>query len=340
MEKKKRSWVFLWGGIFLMLLFCTEGAFADRVILENGDTLTGTVEKVMDGKLTLKTDYAGPIEIQVSKVKKIYTDNPAEVHLSSGEILKGKIQTKDDGQVIVEKSVERETTSIELPKIASVNPPPPKQWSGSLNLGGYILTGNTDKKGASVAAQLMRRTDIDRFTLRYLFNYGEEDGKMNTRNHYGEVSYNYFFTKKFYAYGAVELLNDKFKDYQLRTIVGPGAGYQIWDDPVKFLLFEAGLSYANVNHYEGKDDSYVTARLAGEFHYKILDFVTFSDRLLFYPSLERSKDYLLRNEAALTAPVGSRWALRLANIIDYDNNPPETVKKTDVQWILSLQYSF
>ncbi len=105
MEKKKRSWVFLWGGIFLMLLLCTEGAFADRVVLENGDTLTGTVEKVMDGKLTLKTDYAGPIEIQVSKVKKIYTDNPAEVHLSSGEILKGKIQTKDDGQVIVEKSV-------------------------------------------------------------------------------------------------------------------------------------------------------------------------------------------------------------------------------------------
>ena len=136
------------------------------------------------------------------------------------------------------------------------------------------------------------------------------------------------------------LLNDKFKDYQLRTMVGPGAGYQVWDDPVKFLLFEAGLSYANVDRYEGKDNSYITARLAGEFRYKILDFVTFSDRLLFYPSLERSKDYILRNEAALTAPVGSRWALRLANIIDYDNNPPETVKKTDVQWILSLQYSF
>ena len=340
MERKARRWMVLLGGFFLALLFFTEGAFADKVILENGDTLTGTVEKVMGGKLTLKTDYSGPIEIQVSKVKKIYTDNPAEVHLSSGEILKGKIQTKDDGQVIVEKSAERETTSIELPKIASVNPPPPKPWSGSLNLGGNIQTGNTDKKGASVAAQLMRRTDTDRLTLRYLFNYDEENGQMNTRNHYGEVSYNYFFTKKFYAYGAVELLNDKFKDYKLRTIVGPGAGYQVWDDPVKFLLFEAGLSYANVDYYEGKDNGYVTARVGGEFRYKILDFVIFSDKLLFYPSLERSEDYILRNEAALTAPLGSRWALRLANIIDYDNNPPETVGKTDVQWILSLQYSF
>ena len=147
MEGKKRFWVFLMGGIFLVLFSYAGGAFADKVILENGDALTGTVEKVMDGKLTLKTDYSGPIEIQVSKIKKIYTDNPAEVHLSSGEVLKGKIQTKDDGQVIVEKSAERETTSIELPKIASVNPPPPKQWSGSINFGGNIQTGNTDRKG-------------------------------------------------------------------------------------------------------------------------------------------------------------------------------------------------
>jgi len=44
---------------------------------------------------------------------------------------------------------------------------------------------------------------------------------------------------------------------KLRTIVGPGAGYQVWDDPVKFLLFEAGVSYANVDHYEGKDKDYV-----------------------------------------------------------------------------------
>ena len=134
---------------FLCCFLTLEGAFADKVILENGDALTGTVEKVIDGKLTLKTDYSGPIEIQVSKIKKIYTDNPAEVHLSSGEVLKGKIQTKDDGQVIVEKSVERETTSIELPKIASVNPPPPKQWSGSINIGGNMRRATLTKRDRS-----------------------------------------------------------------------------------------------------------------------------------------------------------------------------------------------
>ena len=73
----------------------------------NGDKLTGTVVKVEGGKLTLKTDYAGAIEIQVDKVKKIITDNPAEVHLVGGEILKGKIKTTEDGKLAVEPSPER-----------------------------------------------------------------------------------------------------------------------------------------------------------------------------------------------------------------------------------------
>lgn len=333
----ERSAGWLGTGLVLFFIFLLAGdVLADKVVLENGDTLSGTVEKVVGGKLTLKTDYAGSIDIQVSKIKKIQTENPVEVHLTSGEVLKGKIETKDDGQVMIGKSAERETTSVELPKIAAVNPPPPKQWSGSLNVGGNIQSGNTDKKAASLAAQLSRKTDRDRFTLRYLFNYGEEDGKMNTRNHYGEGSYNYFFSKQFYAYGAVELLNDKFKDLKLRTIVGPGVGFQVWDDPVKFLNFEAGASYANIDRYEGEDDSRVTARLGAEFRYKIFDFLAFSDKLLVYPS----HDYIFRNEAALTAPIGSRWALRFANILDYDSNPPEGIKRKDVQWILSLQYAF
>jgi hypothetical protein len=55
------------GIVFISILFfflTVEGVMADKVILENGDTLTGTVEKMTEGKLTFKTDYAGTIEIQ------------------------------------------------------------------------------------------------------------------------------------------------------------------------------------------------------------------------------------------------------------------------------------
>jgi hypothetical protein len=72
------------GALLLGFTLIAAGALADEIVLVNGDRLTGTVVKVEGGKLTLKTEYAGPIEIQADKIKSIMTDHPAEVHLVGG----------------------------------------------------------------------------------------------------------------------------------------------------------------------------------------------------------------------------------------------------------------
>jgi hypothetical protein len=77
-----------------------------------------------EGKLTFKTDYAGIIEIQMGKVKQIITDNPVAVHLTSGEVVKGKVAPVEEGKLAVEPSPERGATTVEMEKIASINPPP------------------------------------------------------------------------------------------------------------------------------------------------------------------------------------------------------------------------
>lgn len=65
---------------------------ADEIVLENGNVLTGTVEKVEKDTMILKTVFSPKsIEIQVAKIKKITTENPVEIHLATGEILKGKL---------------------------------------------------------------------------------------------------------------------------------------------------------------------------------------------------------------------------------------------------------
>jgi len=119
---------------FIFFFLTVEGAVADKVILENGDILTGTVEKVVEGKLTLKTDYAGIIEIQMGKVKKIVTDNPVAVHLTTGEVVKGKVKPSEEGKLEVEPSPERGATTVEMGKIASINPLPRKCLNGMVTL--------------------------------------------------------------------------------------------------------------------------------------------------------------------------------------------------------------
>lgn len=333
--------------LFLSLLIVSLAVFffsagpllADEILLQNGDRLTGTLVKAEGGKVTLKTDYAGEIQIPVEKIKKLSTDEPNEVHLRDGEVLKGKLKTVEKSKLAVEPSPDREAAIIEWKKVASINPSP-KKWKGNIHIGVNSQSGNSDTLAASVGAEAVRKTEQDRFSLRFLYNYAKDSGEVKTRNTYGALKYDYFLTKRLYSYLALELLNDKFQDLHLRTTVGPGVGYQIWDDPVKSLHVEAGTSYVWTDYYEAQDIDYPAARLGGDFRFQPFKFLAFSDRILVYPSLKYGGEYTLRNEAALTSPLGSGWALRLANIWERNSDPPQGKDKDDFTTSLGLQYSF
>jgi hypothetical protein len=90
----------------------------------------------------------------------------------------------EEGKLAVEPSPGREETTIEWKNVASINPPPPK-WKGSINVGASSQSGNSDTRTASVGAEAVRKTDQDRFSLRFLFNYAEDEGDVTARNTYG-----------------------------------------------------------------------------------------------------------------------------------------------------------
>jgi len=325
----------------LLICFWAQGAAADQVILENGDRITGTVVQVKEGVLTLKTDYAEELKIDAGAVQSISTDLPVEVRLQGGELLRGALRS-ETGELQVLAGDGRGTSTIAWSHVASINvpPPPPWSWTGNVFLGAVQQSGNTDRTSASFGGEATRRSTRDRFNLSLLYNYAEEDGTLTTRDTYGTIKYDYFFTQKFYGYLGVEMLKDKFKDLNLRTIVGPGVGYQIWDDETKALAFEAGISYFSEDRIEAEDDHWFTGRLGARFRYRLSDHVTFTDNLVLYPSLESGGEFTSRNEASLATTIAGPWSLRLANVWEHDSDPAEGIKKDDSKSSVNLQYSF
>lgn len=333
----------IWGVLLGLLIFMGTGqAGADEIVMENGNVLTGTIDKVEGGKLFLKTDYSQPIEIQTSKIKKITTDKPVDLYLATGEMVKGKIQTTPDGKLSVEPAPGLAPRTVEWQNVATMNTPlkvPPK-WKGHIAVGGTQQTGNTQRKGASVGAEAIWKAEANRFTGRFLWNYSEDQGDLTARNTYGLLKFDHFFTKKFYGYLAGEGFNDKFKDWRLRYVVGPGAGYQFWEDEVKSFLLEGGLGYAYEDLYTGQNRDYLSARLAADFRYKFGKYLTFGDQFVLFPNLDYGGEYTLRNEAYILSPMGAGFNLKLSNIWERDSDPPPGVIKDDFTWILALQYAF
>lgn len=334
-------------GILLVLLLSLiflmpnggDRAFADQVVLTNGDHLSGTVLRLEGGKATFKTEYAGSVEIKQESIQTIETSHPVTVRLKSGDTFQGTLSTPRPGWVTVAGQPGREPVTFSWSEVASINPPPPA-WHGTFTLGGGQQSGNTDRANISIEFQASRKTERNRFRLSFLYNYAEENGSVTTRNAYGSFQYNYFYTSALFGYLGVELLNDHFKNLNLRTVVGPGAGYQIWEKPQSALEVEGGLAYFNEDVRDGEDRHWITARLAADFRYLLWSTVVFSDNVTIYPSLQQTGKYQLRNVAALTTPLWSNWSLNLKNIFERDSNPEAGVKPDDVSWILGLQYSF
>jgi len=341
LKHAKKSLLMLPALIALILIFRGE-VMADVVVLKNGGQLSGIVTTMEGETLTLTTTYSEPIKIKKSKIKKIITDNTVEIHLKGGEILKGRLKASEEGGTLVEPSAGREESAIDLKEVKALNPAPVpgSRWDGNINVGAGFQSGNTDRTNASVGAEATRKSEKDRFSLRFLFNYAEEKDALTTRNTFGALQYDHFFNKAIFGYISVEMLNDKFKDLSLRTVVGPGVGYQIWDNPVRFLMFEAGVSYFSENLKVGKDTSWITGRIAGKVRYRLFDRISFSDYAALYPSIEKTGEYQLRNEASLSSDIAAGWALNLTNILERDSDPPDEVDKNDLQWILGLKYVF
>ena len=314
-------------------------ASADEIVMDNGVRLKGTVTGLAGDLLTITSDYAEPIKLKASKITSITTDHPVQIQMKNGEILNGNLRT-DAGIITVEPYAGRGHVTVDFKNISAINPPPVKPWSGSVVAAGNYQTGNTDRSAFRLGADAVRRSEKDRFSMRFLYDISNERDVLSSRSVYGALKYDYFFTKKFYGYLGVELLNDKFKDLNLRTIVGPGVGYQIWDESRKALAVEAGLSYYSDDHKIAKDKSWIAARLAANFRYKITDTIMFTNDLVLYPSLENFSDFNLRNEAAIATGLGSGWSLRLANILEYSNAPAPGIKSTDSNSLIGLQYAF
>ncbi len=332
-----KHWVFA----ALIVLGFTGESFADKILLKNGDRLSGKVVSAKEGVLTFSTAYSEDLKIKINEIKKIITDNPNVIHLKTGEILKGRLLPSEDQEddFKLEASSGRSPTILDWTQIKAINPPK-NHWKGHLGAGAQWDTGNTERFSGSFAADAHKRWEHDRFEFKFLFNYAEEDDEVTARNTYGSMQFSHYFTKKWYGFLSLEMLNDTFKDLNLRTIVGPGAGYQIWEDDIKFWSLEAGVSYFNEDRVTGADEQYATGRFATNFKYQILKNLLFTDQYVIFPSFENFGEYNFRNQAALITTLGAGWEFKFSNIWEYESEPTPGFKESDLRWIMALQYAF
>jgi len=329
--------------LMLALLLGISPAAADELHFKNGDRISGTVVSMADNQLVFKTAYAGEITVEWQEVANLTSDSPITVQLGDNVSLHGTAEPARDGEMRVKQEKIAESATFDISKVTQINPKPKPaiKISARANIGASRTTGNTDTGAAHLDGRFTARTEKNRTTITGEYDWEESDGVTTVKKALGSIEYDQFFTPKWYGYGKVGLENNKFRDLNLRTDIGVGPGYQVFESDQLNLKFEGGLSYVNEDYIDGQDQDYAAYRLGMDYDQYFFD--KFFQLFFSNENLVRANstsDYISRTRTGIRVPFYKSLNLTGQYNLDYYNQPAPGTKKTDQSFIFSLGYSY
>jgi putative salt-induced outer membrane protein YdiY len=322
------------GLLALLLLFCGV-AGADQLVMKNGDRLTGTVVNKAGDWLTFETAYAGKLKIKWADVAELSLDQPVTVLL--------KDETLGQAQRF---AADPQGDALSTDGVSYINPPPELSgqgysFTGRVNVGLKQTTGNTDTEAYHVDAEGIYRTKGYRVTVGAIVNEQSDSGVQSVSNATLSAKYDRFLTEKWYVYGHTKLQKDKFKDLKLRSEIGLGAGYQLFDGPDRKLSFEAGLTQVNNDYDVAPDDESLALRWATDYEELFWkDLLTFFHRHELTMAFEDTSDFVVITKTGIRVPVANHLNTTFQVDADYDNQPSAGTDETDLTYLFTLGYSW
>src|SRR5688572_26855554 len=163
----------------LLIAICTfalsASALADEVQFTNGDRLTGKIKSAAEGKLTITTDVAGDVTVDLAKVKSFTTTAPIEIHLRDKTVINAPITTAPAGSIQPGSGGGATAPApISFNQIKYINPPPVK-WTGSIAANGLITRGNSNTDNFGLTVDASRRAEQDRISITAGYLYGRQE---------------------------------------------------------------------------------------------------------------------------------------------------------------------
>jgi putative salt-induced outer membrane protein len=346
-------------GIVLAILSIYHQATADQVTLKNGDRLTGTISKMDDTKLSIKTDYSGEVTIARDAIDQIKSDQPLYLSLSDGQTLVGSVttvgermdvQTKEANKVnialsaitIIRSQTEQDAYTAEVERYR--NPGLLDLWSGSFDAGLSLTRGNSETTNLALGANAIRATKRDKtsayFTSLYATNSTTGTSVATANAIRGGVRYELNLTDRLFGFGFGDAEFDEFQMLDLRLVMGGGLGYYIKKtERTQFQMSGGG----SLNKEYFSDD---TKRTSGELLIGENFSTRFSDRVLFlqrfdlFPNLSEGGEFRSTFDSSLVTKL-NRWLDWHVTLSDrYLSNPVASAKKNDVLLTTGVRLSF
>jgi putative salt-induced outer membrane protein YdiY len=332
--------------------------FADQITIKNGDKLSGTIISSDAKTLVIKTEYADVVTIKWDFVQQIESAQPLYVGTKGGQVIVGPVTTsdskltvatKESGRVAVakadvtslrnadeEKKAEAALDRLQHPHLADL-------WAGSLDTGLGLVRGNSDSSNLTFGLNAVRASTRDKITV--YTNSAFSRSRVNevtattAQSIAGGVRYDLNVSDRSFAFGTVDLFNDRFQALDLRTVIGAGGGYHaVKNNRTTFDVLFGGTF--DREFFTTFNRSSAEVLLGETFTRKFLASSSFNEALFFYPNLSYTGNYRSTLSLGLVTKLTRILSWQTSFNDYYLSNPPPGKKTNDVLFSTGLRLTF
>jgi putative salt-induced outer membrane protein YdiY len=328
----------LW--LALAVLFCTSlNAQADQVVMKNGDVITGTVNRVADGKVWIQPTYADEFGVAVGEVAKLDAATTFDVELPEHEKITGQFQLSADGQQ--QLLVDGTARPLALADVAqAVAPEPYYTRTSHAEVNATINSGNTDSQNSLIYADTRIKLGEHRHYADISFRRDETDDVKTKEQDLFNYNYNWLFNEPWFMGASFTYERDPIKDLDHRYTAGLLFGRDIFNDAGRFLSINVGAGWSD-EELAGVSDS------GGVGLWKLFytqDLVTgkiaaYHDHNITY-QFYGNNNMIFKSNTGLRYDIFKDIYLTTSLRYDYETEPAPGASKDDLTFAIGLGAAF
>lgn len=321
-----------------------RAAKTDVVVLKNGDRLTGEIQQLDRGRLQVKTDDLGTVEIEWDKVSSVTAAAPFDVDDLPGNRYMGTLAPGPlAGQLLIAWKGHAETVDqLSVVRIRRLSTSFWKRLDGSLDLGASY-TSASSLFNFDFAASLGVERPGHALTADASSTLSSQPDVEETRRNALAIAYARRFLNRWVALAQGQLEQNRELGFDLRSSAAAGGGRYLAQSRQSSLLTGLGLSLNRERPTEGETTTNVEAMALVRFDRFSYDFpkVDVAVVIVGFASLTEGGRYRLEVDARLKRELVKDFHATLRGYESYDSRPAtEGAPTNDYGITFALGWSF
>ena len=334
------------------------GAWADKIVMKNGDRVTGSIVKKDDKNLTIKTELFGEVTLPWDKVESVTADKPLNVVLPDGKTVQGTLATAGDKVEVTAGGQKQAVAPADIKTLRNdaeqaaylrmLNPGWGDLWVINANIGIAGTSGNARTATFTTPVNATRVTNSDKTTA--YFNFIRASATVNgvsaatAQAVRGGLGYSRNLMPKLFVSTFNDWEYDKFQNLDLRVVLGGGLGFIAWKGERGRLDVIGGGAW-NRESFDPAPRPKFTRNSAeaywgNDFTYKLNSRMNFNQSYRMFNNMTSTGNYRQNVDMGITAALTKWMTWNISASDRYLSNPVPGRKKNDFLYSMGLGFTF